>query len=224
MSDRPRRSWAGPAQLALIALMVAASLWAWLQLPAGARIATHFNANGEADGWSGAALGLSLLPVLAALLQLLRHWLPWLDPRGHNLLRSATAYDTIWLAVTAVLAGAHGLIIGHALGLLAPMAGLPAALVGGMLIVIGNVMGKLRWNYSVGIRTPWTLANERVWDQTHRFGGRLMVLTGLLLLALAFVPALQPWLKLGMIGLPLAMGAAVVLKSFLLWREQQRAA
>jgi uncharacterized membrane protein len=94
--------------------------------------------------------------------------------------------------------------------------------IGGLLVVIGNVMGKLRWNYVVGIRTPWTLADERVWDKTHRFGGWLFVIGGFLLLASTFVPpdtTSKPFLIVGVIG---TITLTTVVKSYLLWREQKR--
>jgi uncharacterized membrane protein len=62
-------------------------------------------------------------------------------------------------------------------------------LVGLLFIFIGNLSPKFKPNYFVGIRTPWTLANEDVWKKTHRFGGKVFVITGLLLLLVPVVPA-----------------------------------
>ena len=56
---------------------------------------------------------------------------------------------------------------------------------GVLLAVLGNFMGKIRYNYVMGVRTPWTLASERVWDRTHRVVGPLFVLWGLAVLASA---------------------------------------
>src|SRR5262249_13952430 len=50
--------------------------------------------------------------------------------------------------------------------------------VGVMFSVLGNWMGKIRRNFYVGIRTPWTLANDEVWERTHRSGGKVMMLIG----------------------------------------------
>lgn len=60
-------------------------------------------------------------------------------------------------------------------------------------IFIGNYLGKLRPNYWAGIRTPWTLANDTVWERTHRIGGWLFVAVGLLGLITSFIPALRFW-------------------------------
>lgn len=93
-------------------------------------------------------------------------------------------------------------------------------LVKGLFLVIGNVMRKLRPNYTVGIRTPWTLANERVWDKTHRFGGLVFFIAGLALMgaALLAVPST--------LGVPLIVAASLIStvlcvgKSWLLWRQE----
>ena len=115
------------------------------------------------------------------------------------------------------------MILASALGLAAPVAIVMPIAVGLLLMTIGNAMGKLRWNYTVGIRTPWTIADERVWDKTHRFGGRALVVAGLAITSSAFVPALQPWQGLWIAGLTVGVSLLAVLKSYLLWREQQQA-
>jgi uncharacterized membrane protein len=67
--------------------------------------------------------------------------------------------------------------------------------VGVLFMLLGNYMGKLRRNFFVGIRTPWTLASDAVWERTHRFGGRLFVLGGLAMVIVALVDPV-PWLLL----------------------------
>ena len=49
-----------------------------------------------------------------------------------------------------------------------------------LFVVIGNVMGKFKHNYFVGIKTPWTLANEEVWAKTHRMAAPLWVVGGII--------------------------------------------
>jgi uncharacterized membrane protein len=59
--------------------------------------------------------------------------------------------------------------------------------VGLLFIVLGNYMGKVRKNFFIGIRTPWTLASDEVWSRTHRLGGRVFVLIGFFMFLNAFV-------------------------------------
>lgn len=210
------------ASAVLILLMVFAGLWALSVLPGDAQVPIHFNSEGEADGWARPWIGLFVSPAIAAVIWAVQALLPRIDPRGHNLARSATAYGTIWIAVTAVMAILQAIIICSSLGIDFKRGRLLLLLVAGLLIVVGNVMGKLRWNYTVGIRTPWTLADERVWDKTHRFGGRALVLGGALISLAAFIPAMQ-----GMQGFVIALVTggvclATIAKSYLYWRGEGR--
>ncbi|MBC7731601.1 MAG: SdpI family protein [Bacteriovorax sp.] len=213
---------ADQVQLAFIAAMGLAGLWVLLRLPPGALVPIHFDANGTPNGWAEPAMGVFLMPALAAMSWGLQALLPKIDPRGHNLVRSAGAVDTIFTAVTVLLAALQALIVSAASGALAPPSSLGLVLVGGLLMVIGNVMGKLRTNYTVGIRTPWTLADERVWDQTHRFGGKAFVLAGALLCVLAALPLNPSWQGPAIVVVAVVSAGAVTLKSYLLWRALQR--
>lgn len=203
-------------------LMGVASAWVWARLPEGAQLPIHFNAAGEVDGWAPAHWALLFLPGLSVLMVGLQQLLPHIDPRGDKLRASLPAYRQLWLAVQLVLLAAHAAILSHALGRPLPVALLMPVSVGVLMVVMGNLMGKLRWNYSVGIRTPWTLADERVWDQTHRFGGRVFLLAGLLILAGAALPALRPWQGHWIALVTVAAALLAVLKSYLLWRRHPR--
>jgi uncharacterized membrane protein len=204
----------------IILAMTAAGAWALRQLPPGATIAVHFAANGTQNGWAPAAIGLFLLPAAAAITTALAFVLPRIDPRGQNLEVSAKALLTIIVAVNATLALFQFYLVRSALGAYFATMTVVTLAIGLLFIVIGNVMGKLRWNYTVGIRTPWTLDNERVWDKTHRFAGWVFVAGGVLLVALALItpaalanPAVFLAVKIVMVSLPIG-------QSYLLWRKQ----
>lgn len=209
-------SW---ASIALVLAMAGAGAWVAVRVPAGQRVPTHFNLAGQADGWSPAPVACFLLPVIGTLLLGLLALLPRLDPRGENLRRSAGAVRTVGLATLALLAVLHAAILGLALGRPMPLPTLLGAALAVALVLMGNVMGKLRWNYTVGIRTPWTLASERVWDRTHRFGGRCQVAAGLAALAALFVPGLPAeWRTLAAPVLGGVASLAAVFRSWQLWR------
>ena len=59
--------------------------------------------------------------------------------------------------------------------------------VGFLLVVMGNFLGKVRKNFFLGIRTPWTLASDEVWAKTHRLGGWCFVVAGILMATVSFV-------------------------------------
>lgn len=203
---------------ALVLLMVVAASWGYAQLPNNTPIPIHFNAEGIVDGW-GSPLTLFLLPGIAVFNWALMCVLPRIDPRGQNIVRSARAYDIVWLAIAVVLALIQGIMVISALGVDLHRRTLLPILIGGLLIVIGNVMGKIRWNSSVGIRTPWALADERVWDKTQRFGGRMLVGSGVVMFVAALSPSMQPHMGIVIIACLLAVTLASFVQSYFYWRK-----
>jgi len=208
-------------QGALIAAMVLAGFWALYATPPGTLVPLHFDLAGQPDGWGEPIVGLFALPAMAGLLLGLQRLLPKIEPQAANLRRSSRALATVFLAITASLALLQAVIVVSTLGLALPKASLMFLLTGSLFVVLGNVMGKLRPNYSVGIRTPWTLANERVWDKTHRFGGKCFVIGGVAVALLPFLPLDPVFLEALLIAAVLVIVGAPVLKSYLLWREMQ---
>ena len=112
----------------------------------------------------------------------------------------------------------HALVLWAALGRSVDMT---RAIIGGVCLLfalLGNVLGKVRRNFYIGIRTPWTIANETVWNATHRLGGKLFFLCGLVGFVLALLRA-PFWL----VGGILAAGAAVpVIYSLVLYKKLER--
>ena len=90
-----------------------------------------------------------------------------------------------------------------------------------LLIVMGNVLPRARPNWMFGIRTPWTLSNDRVWERTHRVGGYLMLGAGVVILAAAVVAPgpVSVFLFLGAVTVSVA---GSILYSYLAWRQETR--
>jgi uncharacterized membrane protein len=154
-------------------------------------VPTHWNASGVADGFTPKPLGLYLPAIITFALAILMSVLPRISPRNFTLDPFARAFRTIKLAVTGfVFLISAGSLVVAATGKSADMVRwlvLPG--MGALFVVLGNLMGKTTRNFFVGIRTPWTLANEEVWLLTHRLGGKVFVLSGLLLIAAGFLGA-----------------------------------
>ena len=85
-----------------------------------------------------------------------------------------------------------------------------------LFIFLGNYMGKLRRNFWAGIRTPWTLTSDVVWERTHRLGGWLFVLTGLLGVVMSFIPALRLW---GLTVVILIVVVVLVVYSYVIYQR-----
>jgi uncharacterized membrane protein len=173
--------------LLVTALVAMADVWAYPRLPE--TIATHWNLHGVANGWGPKWVLFLVGPALMVFLMLLMRALPWLSPKNFEVDTFRVTYLQIMVILVCVAGYLQLVLVWVGLG--HPM-NVGRAVVGGvclLFMLLGNLMAKVRRNFYVGIRTPWTLANERVWNATHRFGAKTMVvggLAGLLLTAAGF--------------------------------------
>ncbi|MCA9583269.1 MAG: SdpI family protein [Myxococcales bacterium] len=127
-------------------------------------IPTHWNIHGEVDGHMSKAFGAFLLPAIALLIFAARLW----QSNGIPLL----SYVVVFLSIQAIAIDLHA--VGHPVS----MVSLVGYSLGALFVLMGNSLGKVRRNRFVGIRTPWTLADEEVWLRTHRFGGPVFMMAG----------------------------------------------
>jgi len=171
-----QRYYGGAA--AVILATLAAIVMAYPDLPAVVPI--HWDAHGQVNGW-GPKWALFLLgPGLMSLMVLIFSALPWLSPKKFEVDSFRATYLYMMLVTIAMLAYIQILIVSGSLGMTVDMS---RAIEGGVCLLIallGNVMGKVRRNFFVGIRTPWTIANERVWNVTHRLAAKTFFAGGLL--------------------------------------------
>lgn len=206
----------------LLVLMLALSAWAVYGLPADVRGPVHWDYRLKPDRWAGKAGFLLLAPALSLLLGLFFAVSPRVDPRMDNLEKSAASYHVCWLAAASLCAMLHVGFVGRAAGWSLRMEALLPMALALMLMTVGNVLGKVRSNHLIGVRTPWTLASDEVWTRSNRATGRLLVITGLL----GFIAAIagKQTLALGALTVG-ALGSAVFgfLYSYLAWRRLLRA-
>ncbi len=211
-----KSKWDG---LALAALAAAAlvTLWAYPQLPSP--MPTHWNAAGQPDGYSSRLVGAWLLPGITVLLYALLLALPRLDPRRTNIERFEGTYALFRVGLVIFFSVLQLVILYIAISgqdelmtLFMPLS------IGLLFILIGNYLPRVRSNWFIGIRTPWTLSSEHVWRATHRVGGRLFMLAGALMLFVPLVPvAWRIWL---IVAMALLGGLLPVAYSFWLFREE----
>jgi uncharacterized membrane protein len=163
---------------AVILATLAGTIVAYPQLPSV--VPLHWNAHGEVNGWSPKWTLFLYGPGMIAVLVAIFSAIPWLSPRKFAVDSFRSTYLYIMVVVAAMLAYVHIVILVSALGLAFDVG---RAVEGGvclLLALLGNVMGKVRRNFFVGVRTPWTIADERVWNATHRFAAKTFFAGGLL--------------------------------------------
>ena len=155
----------------------------WNRLPE--QIATHWGANGQADGYSGKAFAVFGIPCILAVLQLFVSFITLNDPKRRNIHKKPLTL-TFWIIpVMSVIV--NGITYAAALGMEIEVGIIISILVGILLIALGNYMPKLQQNYTIGIRVPWTLNSTENWNRTHRLGGKTFILGGFLLIITGFL-------------------------------------
>jgi len=152
------------------------------------QVPSHWNIRGEVDDYSSRFWGAFGIPLLNLGLFCLMWVLPLIDPRRQNYRHFSRGYRIFRLAMVLFLTILYGVIISVALGYAVPVNKVVLLCVSLLLLVIGNFMSTFRHNYFVGIKTPWTLASEEVWQKTHRLGAKLFVALGILGIIAAFGP------------------------------------
>ncbi len=144
-------------------------------------VPSHWNIQGQIDRYSSKQWGAFGIPTMTMIIYLLMVVTPNLDPKRENYQRFKNTYKLLKFAITAFLVFLHVIILVSSLGYQVPIGNLVSVLIGFLTIIIGNVLGKIKHNYFVGIKTPWTLASEEVWKSTHRLASRIWVLAGLVI-------------------------------------------
>lgn len=205
----------------VILSMLLISGWAWSQIPDDALVPVHWNISGEPDRYGSKFSGLFTLPLITTGLVILFSFLPYIDPKRANLARSRKAYLAAWAVILIFMLLVHGVVTLEVVGRNVNLISIISIGLGILLLIIGNYMGKIRSNYMFGIRTPWTLASELAWNKTHRLGGKLFVLVGILTIlgALFTTGGLLLYIILGGV-----LGSTIVLSiySYLIWKSDPK--
>ncbi|OCT11263.1 hypothetical protein A8709_06195 [Paenibacillus pectinilyticus] len=149
-------------------------------------MASHFGVNNEVNGTMSKNMSLLMLFLLGLLPPFLRI-IRSIDPKKANFEKFPQAFEVTRFGVTILLAVVGWGIIIFNLGYDLDFKKMTMILLGALFAVMGNFLTQVKSNYTFGIRTPWTLANEEVWRKTHRLGGPLMMIGGIIAFIAAFL-------------------------------------
>ncbi len=207
--------------IVVVILHLIVMAWFLVQLPAGAKIPSHWNIKGEIDGWMGVTGSMIMGLSLSLGIFLLLYLMPYYDPRYR---KNKDRMEKILPSISFVLLLFFALIHVYSLYLGSMGAGAEGfrftfVLMGMMFVILGNILPKVPNNFFVGIKTPWTLSSEEVWQKTHRLGGWLFVISGLMLCVKAFFPMQQSVLQQILMWVALLLPLYSILYSFLLYRR-----
>jgi uncharacterized membrane protein len=187
MSNPIKPTW-GSEIIPLMLILIATVAGAYFYFNLPAQVAIHWNFAGQPDAYGSGQVQAVVFPLIIVGMYLLFLLLPHLDPkkeRYEQFRRTYYIFKNLILAMMAIIFFTAGL---SNLGYNLPIGVIVPALIGLLFIIIGNYLGKIKMNWFVGIRTPWTLSSEEVWNKTHRFGGKMFILAGFLLTVEPILP------------------------------------
>jgi uncharacterized membrane protein len=166
--------------LVILAVPVVIAVLVYPQMPE--QVPIHWNIEGQANGYGSREFGTFFLPLMNIAMYVLFLVLPKLDPKYANYSKFGSSYLTIRYSLHLFFMLLFGMTLAASLGYPINIGRWVPAGVAVLFIVMGNIMSRVRHNYFVGFRYPWTLANEEVWKRTHQLGSKLMVVGGFIAL------------------------------------------
>lgn len=187
-----------------------AGILMWNRLPE--KIATHFDQNNLANGWSSKPETVFGIPLMLLAIHLFCVLVTSSDPKRKNI-NKRIFHMILWLVpIVSVICCMS--IYGVALGMEIDMGIVINIMLGVMFIILGNYIHKVKQNYTVGIKLPWTLNSEENWNRTNRLAGWMLILGGTLFLVNSLI------LSINMLLLITAVCILIpVIYSFILYRK-----
>jgi uncharacterized membrane protein len=146
------------------------------------KIASHWNAKGQADGYMSKFWGLFLMPIISLGMFLLFLIIPRIDPLKANVAQFRKYFNRFIVLMTVFLFYLYLLTISWNLGARFNLVHFLAPAFAMVFYYAGVLTENAKRNWFIGIRTPWTLSSEAVWDKTHKLGGRLLKVSGVIAL------------------------------------------
>lgn len=180
-----RNKWSLLLSSLVILLPIVFGVIVWDRLPE--QIATHWNAQGEADGWSSRAVAVFAMPLFLFALHWVCAFVTAKDPKndGHN---GRMLWLVLWVTPTLSLL-CNALVYATAFGVAVSVERVMPLVLGLTFMVIGNYMPKFKQNHTIGIKIPWTLNDEENWNATHRFTGKVWLIGGIVCILCALLPS-----------------------------------
>ena len=184
------------------------------------QIASHWNAAGEADGAMPKFWGVFLFPALMGVLLIAYVAIPKIDPLRANIESFRTYYDKLWVAMFLFFFYIFGLMLAWNFGYRFNFTALMIPAMAFLWYSLGVLLEKSRRNWFVGIRTPWTLSSDAVWEKTHTLGGKLFRVAAMLGLAGFFFR--DPNYAIALVAIPAAAIAAItIVYSYAAYRREE---
>lgn len=201
----------------IILLLFGISIYFYNLLPE--KIITHWDQNGEPNGSMGKVFGVYIIPIATLVLFFLFLLIPLIDPLKENIKKFINYYDSFILVLVLFMFYIHILTLLWNIGYRfnTSHAFLPA--LGFLFIYIGIILKNVKRNWFIGVRTPWTLSSEKVWEKTHILGNKLFIISGIITIFGIFIPKLMIYFVL----IPILISVLILfIYSYLVYRKEKK--
>lgn len=178
----------------LIIIAFAASLYFYPQLPES--MASHWNTKGEVDDHMSKFWGAFMLPLMLLGMLILFIAIPKIDPLKKNIDKFRNHYEGFIVIMLVFMLAVHFNVLLWNIGYHIPPGTIVPLGVGLLFYYIGALMKVAKRNWFIGIRTPWTLSSDKVWDKTHKLGSIMFKASGLIIIIGLFFPDYTMWFVL----------------------------
>lgn len=171
--------------LAIILAGISAGLYFYPQFPE--RVASHWNSRGEVDGYMGKFWGVFIMPIISVFLLIVFLVFPRLDPKRENIKKFRNYFNVFIFIIFLFLLYVHFLTLAWNLGQRFDMGQFMIPALAILFYYAGILISHCEPNWTIGIRTPWTLSSDRVWQKTHDLGGKFFrIASGVMLVGILF--------------------------------------
>ena len=204
----------------LITIAIAAGVLLWNQLPA--QMASHWDINDQVNGYMPKFWGVFLMPLITSGMLILFLVVPGMDPLKANIAQFRESFNLFIVLIITFMLYIHGLTLAWSLGFTNfKMSTAMLPFMGVLFIAIGFILKKAKRNFFIGIRTPWTLSSDSVWDKTHQLGSVLFMASGVLAVIGGFFGGMVAF---WMMFIPLiGSSLLLVIYSYVLYRAETKA-
>jgi uncharacterized membrane protein len=182
------------------------------------KMASHWNINGEANGYMTRFWGLFFTPILTLVIIIFLLYLPRTDPMN-NFRKFNSQYEQIIIVLSAFMTYIYALTLLWNFGIKFSFNMALAPAFGILFYFIGLAIGKAKQNWFMGIRTPWTLSNAKVWDKTHKLGSELYRVCGFICILGIFF---EKYALYFMILPIISVSIFLVVYSYLEWKKLKK--
>ena len=206
-----------PIMLIILLVVCAVAVYAYVKLPGDGRYPVHWSFDGQPDRYGSKLEAVSIGPIISIMIYVFAVVLPAVDPKKKNYERFKREYLLLMQVIMGAMAMIYIMTIMAAFGRQVNITLWINAMVGVLFVIIGNYMGRIKQNWYMGIKTPWTLSDERVWNKTHRFGGRIFVIMGAIFVLNALDGFITNWIVFFILLFGLTLSPVVY--SYILFRK-----